>query len=265
MAQWVSLMLPGYLLVLCRITSFFVAAPVLSMRGVPMPFKVGLSLFLAFLTFFSVGTVQTAAWNEAYLLSVLKEILVGLLLGFTANLFFSALFTSGAFVDMMIGFGIANVVDPATGMQSPLFGNFKYFLAVLVFLAMNGHHHLINAIMMSYEWVPMDPAVLASVAAGDVSAFLLKSFAYAFALAFQMAAPIVVAMFLVDVGLGILAKTAPQFNVFVVGIPVKMIVGLLLIILVIPGFAMMFERLFAAMFASVNELLGILGRRGESG
>ena len=80
-----------------------------------------------------------------------------------------------------------------------------------------------------------------------------------FTLALQMAAPLVVAMFLTDIGLGILSKTAPQFNVFVVGVPIKLLVGILLLLLIIPGFITLFQQLFASMFDSLSQLIQLVG------
>lgn len=258
--QWFLAFLPNLLLVFCRITAFFVTAPLYSYRGVPAPFKIGFAFFISLFTFFSIGTSGTlAVWDGVYLLSIIKEVLVGLLLGFTAYMFFSVVQIAGSFVDMQMGFGIANVIDPMTGAQSPILGNFKFYLATLLFLAINGHHHLLMAIMRSYEWVPLDNDWLTHIADGGVSTFLLESFLMVFALAFQMVAPLIAALFLVDVGLGMLARTAPQFNVFVVGIPIKIIVGYMILLIMIPSFGYLFDQLFTNLFAGLDRLLNLLG------
>lgn len=247
--------LPNFLLVFCRISGFFVTAPVFSARGVPAAFKIGISAYVSFIVFSLVGLGEPAAWDGAYVLSVIKETLLGMLLGFLASLFFTVVQIAGSFIDMQMGLGIANVLDPATGMQSPVLGNFKFFLAMLLFLSMNGHHALLKAVMDSYEWVPLQNDWLSQIAEGTVSTLLFDSFAEAFALAFRLAAPLVVAMFLVDAGLGILARTAPQFNVFIVGIPVKIIIGFAVLLLLIPGFAPVFQMLFESMFDALARML----------
>ena len=91
----------------------------------------------------------------SYVILIVQEVLVGLLLGFTAYLIMTVVQTAGAFIDIQIGFSMANVIDPFTGTSSPLIGNFKYYLALLVFLSMNGHHYLFDAIMYSYDWIPI--------------------------------------------------------------------------------------------------------------
>ena len=156
---------------------------------------------------------------------------------------------------MQMGFGIANVVDPMTGAQSPVLGNLKFFIATLLFLAMDGHHYLVMAIMNSYEWVPLHNDFFMRIFEGGISNFILKTFSMVFILAFQLAAPLAAAIFLVDIALGMLARSAPQFNVFVVGLPVKIMVGYMVLLVMTPGFLYLFGQLFGRMFDALNELL----------
>ena len=93
---------------------------------------------------------------------------------------------------------------------------------------------------------------------GNITEFLIRSLSEAFGLALQLSAPLVVALFLVDVGLGILARVAPQFNIFVIGIPIKIIVGLLLLSLFVAGFPTLFRELFAIMLREMENLLRLL-------
>jgi flagellar biosynthetic protein FliR len=201
---------------------------------------------------------EPGQFDDTYLLSVMREVLVGLALGFTAYLFFTAVQVSGSFVDLQMGFGIANVVDPLTGAQSPIIGNFKFIVAILLFLAVNGHHYLLQGLMDSYRWVPLSNELFARIYRGDVSNFLLDSFIHMFYLAFQLAGPLIVSLFLADVALGILARTAPQFNIFVVGLPFKILLGFVVILVMIPGFLFLFQHLFQTMFAAMRQLMFIL-------
>lgn len=255
-------LLPNYLLVLCRISAFFFAVPVFSLRNVPQIFKIGLALFISLLVFLANETLRVPiAMDSLYALSIMKEVLIGLLLGFLAYLFFAAVQVAGAFIDIQIGFGIANVIDPMTGAQSPVLGNFKFIVATLLFLSLNGHHYLLQAIMTSYQWVPLSNEFWVHIAKGNVSSFLLQSLAVMFMTSFQLAAPLVVSLFLTDVALGLLARTAPQYNIFVVGLPVKLILGLAVLLLVIPGMAYLYQNLFASLFDSLNQLLALLSQK----
>lgn len=258
--------LPNFLLIFCRITSFFVVAPLFSAKNVPNQFKIGISFFVSLLVFLSIGVTnqQPPEMNLLFMISLLREILIGLIIGFVAFLFFSVVQIAGSFMDIQIGFSIANVMDPMTGTQSPIIGNFKYFVALLFFLAMNGHLILIQGIMNSYQWVPLNSAVFYNIYHGDVTDFLVQSFSRVFYISFQMAAPVIASIFFTDVALGILARTAPQFNMFVVGLPIKIIIGLFVLFLMISSFAALYSNLFHEMFHHLRDLMQILGESHPS-
>lgn len=249
---------PIFLLIFCRITSFFVVAPIFSSRNVPTTFKIGLGFMISIIIFLVYGLKQTIVPDAGYIIMIIREILAGLLLGFVAYLFFTIVQTAGAFIDLQMGFGMANVIDPMTGASSPLMGNFKFMIATLIFLSVNGHHLLLTALMRSYEWIPLSNELFGRIYDGSISDFITKTFAETFLLAFQLAAPLVVAMFLTDVGLGFLARTAPQYNVFVIGIPIKIIVGLLMLVIMMPGLITIFEHLFAELFRAMEKLFSIV-------
>ena len=253
--QVITQFLPYFLLIFCRITSFFVVTPIFSTRNIPNSFKVGLGAFVSLIITSALGDSSTIIFNSAFIVLILKEIMIGLLLGFTAYLFFTTLQVAGSFIDIQMGFGIVNVIDPMTGAQSPIMGNFKFMIAVLLFLSVNGHHYLILSIMRSYDWIPIDSLVFTRVSDGTISTFLIDSFVQVFYLAFQMAAPMVAALFLVDIALGVLARTMPQFNVFVVGLPIKIAVGFLILILIVPGLLYLFGSLFTTMFEALHQLM----------
>ncbi|REE94431.1 flagellar biosynthetic protein FliR [Paenibacillus taihuensis] len=249
---------PIFLLVFCRITAFFVVAPVFSTRNVPNMFKLGFCFFISLLVFLTYGLKQMIVPDAEYILAIIREILAGVLLGFTAYLFFTIINTAGSFIDMQIGFSMANVLDPMTGVSAPLLGNFKGMIATLVFLSINGHHYLLSALLQSYEWIPISNSLFAHVHSGSVSTFLTTKLVQAFMLALQMSAPLVVAMFLTDVGLGFLARTAPQYNVFVIGIPIKLLVGFLMLSVLMPGLVVLYEHIFDQMFSAMQKLFSIL-------
>jgi flagellar biosynthetic protein FliR len=251
-------LLPVFLLVFCRMSSFLVVSPVFSFQNIPAALKIGLAFYISLLVYSALGGWQAPVPQGNYVYLIVQEILIGLLLGFVAYLFFTAVQVAGAFIDHMIGLGMANVVDPLTGAHAPIVGNFKFFIGMLVFLGLNGHHYLLTALMHSYEWVPLDGGVFARIADGSVSTFLLDSLARMFYMAFQMAAPVVVSMFLVDVALGILAKAVPQLHIFVVGLPLKIIVGFGILFLTVSGLTVLFRNLFSEMFRYMEQLLNIL-------
>lgn len=250
-----------FLLIFCRIASFFVVAPIFASRSVPGTFKIGLSAMIALMVFLVSGITQTVPTDLSYILLIVREILIGLLMGYVANLMFSVIQMAGAFIDIQIGYSIASVIDPMTGASTPIISNFKYMIATLLFLSINGHHYLLQAIMRSYNWIPLKNDFFNKVYNGSLSEFLVRTFSESFVLAFQMSAPLVVALFLTDVALGFLARTAPQFNVFVIGVPLKIIVGLLLLVFLMPSLIYAFEYLFQVLFRSLENLMNAVGQK----
>ncbi|TVY10643.1 flagellar biosynthetic protein FliR [Paenibacillus cremeus] len=248
---------PGFLLCFCRIGSFFIISPVFSAQNVPAQMKIGLAFFVAFIAFFAIGTAAPVEMDSFYILSIIREILVGLCLGFIANLFFTVVQIAGGFIDIQMGFGIANVIDPMTGASSPVLGNLKYIIAMLLFLTFNGHHYLLEGIMRSYEWIPLNNDFFVKNNNGQIWDFIIKTFSSVFYVSFQMAAPIVVALFLTDLGLGLLARVAPQFNIFVIGLPIKVILGFVLLLLLFPGYELIFKDLFASMMDALGKFFGL--------
>ncbi|WP_026326267.1 flagellar biosynthetic protein FliR [Paenibacillus ginsengihumi] len=255
--EWLTQHLPGLMLYFCRITSFLVVSPVFSAHNVPAPFKIGLACFTAFIAYFAYGAATPVTIDEQYFPYVIREVLVGIALGFVAYLFFTVVQIAGAFIDIQLGFGIANVIDPLTGAQSPVLGNFKYVIALLLFFAFNGHHMLLRGIIDSYEWIPLTNELFALMYGGQLSEFFIKSFGEVFALAFQMAAPIVISLFLTDLGLGLLARVAPQFNIFVIGLPLKILLGFAVLLFIFPGFESLFRNLFNEMFETMEQFFGL--------
>jgi flagellar biosynthetic protein FliR len=258
MTLFVLQFFPNFLLIFCRITAFFVVAPLFSSKTVPVKFKVGIAFFMTLITFTSLGMEEPIPIDTDFYLSIFREVAMGLVLGYLALLFFTAVQVAGSFIDFQIGFALANVIDPMTGAQAPIFGNFKYYLAILMFLALNAHHFLIQGIMNSYEFVPLNGQLFASMESGSVSNFIIDAFSTMFMLAFQMAAPFVVVVFMLDVVLGIMAKTTPQLNIFVVGIPLKIIFGFVVFILTASGLVYIFSSLFNDMFDAMYQLMKII-------
>ncbi|MFC6331153.1 flagellar biosynthetic protein FliR [Paenibacillus septentrionalis] len=250
--------LPIFLLIFCRVTAFFVVAPIFNHSNVPAMFKIGLGFFISLLIFSMHGTNQALIMDAQYMLLIIREVLIGIMFGFVVYLFFATMQTAGGLIDMQIGFAMANIVDPVSGVSIPLLGNFKYLLMLVVFLMMNGHHFLLIGLMDSYLYMPIENEWFSRMADGSLAQFITNAVISSLVIGIQVALPMVVAMFITDVGLGFLAKTAPQFNVFVIGFPVKIMLGLFLLVLLMPGMAIIFEKIFSVMFNTLEQMLGVV-------
>ncbi|WP_232697046.1 flagellar biosynthetic protein FliR [Brevibacillus daliensis] len=254
----IETLLPVYLLVFVRIASFIIAAPLFNQRGMPNHFKIGFAAVMAFISFAYVPITGKIPLDISFTVYALKETAIGLVLGYLLQMMFSVVRVAGGLMDLQMGLAMANVVDPATGAYVPITGRLKEILATLYFLSINGHHLMIRGIISSYQSIPVD-SLIVDLHSDAFGFFVIKAFSHMFFSAFMMAAPIVVSLFLVDLSLGIIAKTVPQFNIFVVGLPIKLLVSFLLLIVVMPGFFIILGNYISQMFHALAELIGILG------
>lgn len=257
MIQLVEL-LPAFLLVFIRVTAFFVVAPIFSTRNIPAIFKIGLSFFLALIAFPLVNASGAIPLDWQYVYLAIKEVLVGILLGFIGVLLLAAIHTAGSLIDMMLGLAMATVIDPLTGTNTPLMGNFKYTLTALFILSVNGHHLLIEGVLSSYHAIPLDKW-MSGWGDGSIAGFLLEKFSYMFMSGMLLAAPLVSSLLVMDVALGIVAKTVPQMNIFVVGMPAKIIGGFIVLIVVFPAYFFVISRLLEVIFSSMAQMIKIMG------
>lgn len=248
---------PAFLLILVRVTSFFVMMPLFSYRTIPAVHKIGLGFFLSWLIFYAIQPPSLAI-NGTYFFLIIKESLVGLLIGFTAYLILAAIQIAGGLIDFQMGFAIANVIDPQTGAQSPLMGQYLYTFGLLFLLSFNGHHLLIDGIYNSYHFIPINQPWL-PLGSSNVAEYIIRSFSSMFVVAFQMAIPIVGSLFLVDIALGIVARTVPQLNIFVVGMPVKIIAGFIVLITVMTVMMTVVSHLFSTMLDTMRDMMELLG------
>ncbi len=246
-----------FLLIFGRVLGFLLLAVPFSNRSVPAQVKVGFAALLSFLLL-SVhpGGARVASGLAGYLVQLAGEVGVGLVLGFLTQLAFSALQLAGQLIDMQMGFGIVNVIDPQYGTQVPVVGNFKYALALLFFLAVDGHHTLLRALASSYQALPLGPPVLT----GPFYAHVFSAAGMMFVNAFKIALPVVGALYIADFALGIIARTVPQMNVFVVGMPLKVGVGIGFLLILLPLYLWVFGVLVDGLFHDLARVLVLLRR-----
>ncbi|TCS89673.1 flagellar biosynthetic protein FliR [Keratinibaculum paraultunense] len=228
-----------FLLVLVRTSGIFLISPFFSSQNVPNVMKIGFSIILSALITLTLD-IKVDYTDITFVSIIIKELMVGFVIGFISYAFFSTFYVMGQIVDMKIGFGMINVMDPQHRVQVPLMGNFYYILAFLLLLSINGHHIIINALIDSYKFIPIGKFVIK-----EKSTFLLVDvLAKSFATGFKLSAPVVIIILLTDLFLGILSRTIPQMNVFVVGMPLKILIGLLIISVSMPIFYSMATGVF---------------------
>lgn len=256
--DYLDLNLPVFLLIFVRISAFFVSAPLYSYRNIPIVNKIIISAALAFFASFAIEIEKEIAIDWTYFLLIIKEAMVGVGIGLVAMLILYAVQVAGGFIDFQMGFAIANVVDPQTGIQTPLLGQFFYVLALLFFLSVDGHLILLDGIFHSYAFIPVDQLFL-PFADGQVAKHVAQAFVKMFIIAFQMAVPVVASIFLVDIALGFIARTVPQVNVFVVGLPIKIFVSFVVLLVAFSVIFAMVNYMFKEMFTVMRTLMRLIG------
>jgi len=220
-----------FLLVMIRTSGIFIFSPFFSSQNIPNIAKIGLTMAISILISLTLSNPIDLKLLPLIIV-IFKELLVGIIIGYISYAFFSAFYVMGQIIDMKIGFGMANVIDPQNRVQIPLMGNFYYILSFLVFLGLNGHHRIILALKDSYNYIPINSFSYSETMMNLVIDILTKSFE----IGLKLSMPIIVVIFISDIVLGILSKTIPQLNVFVVGMPFKILVGLVFILVGIPIF-----------------------------
>ncbi len=243
------------LLVFVRMSSLFVITPVFGRREMPSYLKIGLAFFCSYIIVPLLGDVQVEYTNLlSFAVIAAKEFLVGIIIGYVSFLVFSALYIAGQIIDMEIGFGMVNVLDPTMNTQVPITGNFIYILTTVLFLSMDGHHILLSALFKSYSVLPINGFAFTEAMVNNMTTI----FTDVFLIGFKISIPILAAALLSEVALGILSKTVPQMNVFVVGIPLKIGIGLLTLYVMIPIFVQImtvtFDRMYGYIYLIIRSM-----------
>ena len=223
-----------FLLVLIRMNAMIMIAPFFSSGVIPMRIKIILSFMITLVIFpliLSLG-IEIPSNTGDYYLMVLNEVLIGLYIGFLVSIIFAAFQLSGQFFAVQIGFGMSEVLDPIAQVSIPIIGQLKNLIGLLVFLSINGHHFMIQAIYKSYELAPV--INMKKVFMGSLFKYLLHSFSGMFVVALKIALPVVGIVFLISVSMGVLGRAAPQMNIMMLGFPFKIIIAFGMLVLITP-------------------------------
>lgn len=239
-------------LVSIRVGTIFAFSPYFGGPFVPGRVRLGLALAIS-LAMASVHPepVPDAGEAPALALAVLGEVGTGVLLGLGLSLAFYSAELAGSVVDYQLGLGFAVVADPSQPAPTPLLGRLYYFVALAVFVALAGDRAFLTALWASFRVLPAGRAVLTD---GAVHALAARA-AAALVLGVQLAAPVLAALFLTDILLGMVARTMPQLNPFFVGLPVKTGAGLVVLIGALPALVAVLRLAFGGM---ADSLIGLL-------
>lgn len=240
-----------FLLMVTRVGGLFMLSPFFGSMNVPVQMRVTTALAVSIAILPAVEATTPAFQVPPTLLGyagvLLKELFVGWLIGFVAYIAFSAINMAGKVMDMQVGFAMVNVMDPTSGQQIPLIGSFLYNLSLIVFLTTNGHHVLLSALVGSFSSVPISMVNISPSLAVIITQFTTGIFTTGV----QVALPVTFTILMVNVGLGILARTMPAINIFVVGVPMQLMLGTFMLSVMLPFYLMFLDVLFNGMYGNI--------------
>lgn len=226
------------ILILVRISCFVYIAPFYGMSNVPAQAKIGLSLVISILIFGSVDqSAVTYTGMLGYAVIVLREGITGLLMGLAANICNSIILFAGNIIDMDIGLSMAQEFDQMTNSQVTITGNLYQYFVLMMLVATNMHHYLLRALVDSYEVIPVNGQVFDW---DSLASSMVQYMTDLFVIAFRIVLPVFACIMILNCILGIMAKVAPQMNMFAVGMQMKVLVGLTVLFLTVtllPGIA----------------------------
>ncbi len=239
-----------------RVASFFMLVPIIGTRMVPARIRMGLALavtvvivpLLPDLPTINGLSLQTYLW-------IAEQILIGISMGFLIQVLFQIYALGGQLIASQMGLGFASVSDPANGVSVVVLSQFYLMVVMMLFLAMNGHLVLIEVLVRSFYVLPVTEG---SISSSGLMA-LVTSGSWLFSSALLMSLPAVTALLVINFAFGIMTKAAPQLNIFAVGFPFTMLMGLIITWVSLEGFLGQYYRFTEFAFQYIEQVLGVGG------
>lgn len=244
---------------LTRILGLIMVSPIFGHRSVPGRVKVGLGVFIALIiapTLPPMPDVGLGSWHGLFIL--VQQMLIGIAIGFVMRVIFAAVEAAGEIVGLQMGLGFASFFDPQSAGQTLVLARFFNMLAALLFLAVNAHLLLIGVLVDSFQALPISTQPLTAGGFYNVAAFGST----VFSVGLQLALPLIAILLMTNLALGILTRSAPQLNIFAIGFPITLGVGLIVLNITLPYFAPQLENMFHTGFKTATMVIQTL-RPGE--
>lgn len=240
------------LLILTRVSAFVFIAPFFGDSSIPARVKISVSVWITVLIFYSMPVTELSYSSVIdYGAMVVKEALTGLLIGFSAFICNTIIHFSGKIIDMDIGLSMAEVFDPTTMTSTGMTGSLYSYLLMMLMIASNMHIFLLNALVDSYTFIPIGGIRLGNTMYDTVLGFVADYFV----IGFRIVLPIFAAILLLNCVLGIMARVAPQMNMFAVGMQLKVMVGLFVLFITVSVLPVLSNFIFSLMKTMVRDMI----------
>jgi len=246
-----------------RLVSFFSIVPFFGGASVPARVKVATAMALVVILYpsleASVPAGQTLGFGPLGFIALLaKEVFIGFTLGFMASLVFEAVQVAGRIVDFQRGSTMGELYAPQIQSQVSELGQFKLQLAIVLFIFIGAHRLFISALLRSYEFIPALSFPKFTAGWSPAAEFIVMMTASVFSIGLQLAAPALIALLLTDLFFGIINRVAPQVNVFFLSMPVKMLVGVIVVLIILPVLALRIEYFFGEAYKAFEYALRLV-------
>ncbi len=221
-----------FMFIFARITSFIVVVPGFSHKALPNSAKIFLSLMLSLMVYESIPEIAIYEESLLFILGIAREIIIGLAMGYSAKLIFAAVEMAGQLIDFQVGYSMGAVYDPMSGATSSYYGRLFYWMSIMVFFMLNLHHTLLRSLMDSFS-----VAVPGQIGLNGLNLEgILYLFSYSFKMAFSIAAPMLIVLLVTDIVMGLISRSVPQINVFMLGMPLKSLLGMVMFLFLASSF-----------------------------
>ncbi|MFL0809560.1 MAG: flagellar biosynthetic protein FliR [Agarilytica sp.] len=250
----VAAFIQQYMLPLFRIAAMFMVMPIIGARTVPARARLALALTVTLLIVPLLPPLpQVPSLSLPSLLFAVQEVLIGITVGFIFQVVFQVFVLSGQFMAMKMGLGFASMNDPTNGVQTTVISQFFLMLVTMMFVSVDGHVVLIHLIVESFQTMPpgvwiVEPGMFKTIV--DLGSWMFSA-----ALVFSL--PVLTSLLFVNIAFGVMSRAAPQLNIFAVGFPFTLVVGLALIWVGLLNFVPAFDNIISFGFLSTESLLRI--------
>ena len=250
--EWLGL----YFWPLLRVMALIMTAPILSEKSIPKRVKIGLGMLITFVIAPTLPPVNIPIFSPQAVWLALQQVLIGVAIGFTMQLAFAAIRTAGELIGLQMGLSFATFFDPGSHLNMPVLARVIDMLAMLLFLTFNGHLWLISMLVDTFHTLPIGGNPVNS----NAFLALTRAAGLIFINGLMLALPVITLLLTVNLSLGLLNRMAPQLSVFVIGFPITLTVGLILIGLLMPLIAPFCEHLFSEIFNLLSDIVRELPR-----
>jgi len=250
--EWLGL----YFWPLLRVMALIMTAPILSEKSIPKRVKIGLGMLITFVIAPTLPPVNIPIFSPQAVWLALQQVLIGVAIGFTMQLAFAAIRTAGELIGLQMGLSFATFFDPGSHLNMPVLARVIDMLAMLLCLTFNGHLWLISMLVDTFHTLPIGGNPVNS----NAFLALTRAARLIFINGLMLALPVITLLLTVNLSLGLLNRMAPQLSVFVIGFPITLTVGLILMGLLMPLIAPFCEHLFSEIFNLLSDIVRELPR-----